>query len=145
MIVPKTQENSNLDKIGSDNIIPLESKLQLLFLGLLSFSFIGYFVFRNHWIGFIFAHLAALSIMGFYGCLAGVIAKRNGYNFWIAFQIGFFIPIVLGGISAFLMVTAGERSLPLTCGGWTSLAAGIVVVIIYSFIKHNRKRKQVYS
>ena len=73
--------------------------------------------------------------MGFYGCLTGAIAKKKGYNYWRAFQIGFFLPIILGGISAFLFVPESERGLPLTCGGWVSLAAGIVVVISYSFIK----------
>ena len=28
--------------------------------------------------GFVFAHVAAISIMGFYGCLAGAIAKMKG-------------------------------------------------------------------
>ena len=131
-------EKQNAQIVGSDKTFPLESILQLVFLGLLSISFIGYFVFRNHWIGFIFAHAAALSIMGFYGCLASAIAKMKGYSYWRAFQIGFFFPIVLGAISAFLLVPSGERNLPLTCGGWTSLAAGIVIVIYYSLVKKKR-------
>ncbi len=130
-----TEENQNDKKRGSSNNIPLESKVNLLFLGLLSISFVGYFALRTHWIGFIFGHIAALSIMGFYGCLSGAIAKKKGYSYWRAFQIGFFIPIILGAISAFLFVPESYRGLPLTCGGWVSLAAGIVVVISYSFIK----------
>ena len=129
------EEKQNVQKRGSCNNIPLENKVQLFFLGLLSVSFIGYFAFRTLWIGFIFGHIAALSIMGFYGCLAGTIAKKKGYSYGRAFQIGFFLPIILGGISAFLFVPSGERSLPLTCGGWVSLAAGIIVVIFYSFMK----------
>ncbi len=122
-----------------------ESKLHLLFLGLLSISFIGYFALRELWIGFIFAHVAALGIMGFYGCLAGAIAKKKGYTYGRAFQIGFFLPIILGGISAFLFVPSGQRGLPLTCGGWVALAAGIVVVISYSFVKKKDTGREIES
>ena len=112
----------------------LESKAQLLFLGLLSMSFVGYFALRKLWIGIVFGHIAALSIMGFYGCLAGAIARAKGYSYRTAFLVGFFVPIVLGAISAFLL-PAGPRNLPLTCGGWTSLAAGVVVVLVYALLK----------
>jgi hypothetical protein len=122
-----TEEKQHFPKREPVNNIPLESKLQLLFLGLLSISFVGYFALRKLWIGFIFGHIAALSIMGFYGCLAGAIAK------------------ILGGISAFLLAPSGEGSLTLTCGGWVSLGAGIVVVISYSLIKKKKESKQLYS
>jgi hypothetical protein len=140
-----TEEKQHFPKREPVNNIPLESKVHLLFLGLLSISFVGYFALRKLWIGFIFGHIAALSIMGFYGCLAGAIAKKKGYSYWRAFKIGFFLPIILGGISAFLFAPSGEGSLPLTCGGWVSLAAGIVVVISYSLIKKKEESKQVYS
>ncbi len=130
-----TEEKQNVPKREPVNSISLESKLHLLFLGLLSISFVGYFALRKLWIGFIFGHIAALSIMGFYGCLAGVIAKKKGYGYGRAFLIGFFVPIILGAISAFLFVPESESGLPLTCGGWVALAAGIVVVISYLFIK----------
>jgi hypothetical protein len=145
MIELNAEEKQNVQKAESGNNIPLESKVHLLFLGLLSISFIGYFVFQKLWIGFVFAHIAALSIIGFYGCLAGTLAKKKGYYYWRAFQIGFFVPIVLGGISAFLLVPSVERSLPLTCGGWISLASGIVVVIYYSLVKKKGESKQIYS
>lgn len=118
----------------------LESKAQLLFLGLLSISFIGYFALRKFWIGIVFGHLAALSIMGFYGCLAGTIARAKGYSYLRAFQLGFFVPIVLGGISASLL-PAGPRNLPLTCGGWASLATGVIVVLVYVLLK---KKKMIH-
>ena len=134
-----TNENQNAQILRLEKTISLESILQLVFLGLLSIGFIGYFVFRNHWTGIIFAHIAALSIMGFYGCLAGAIARWKGYKFWKAFQIGFLLPIVLGGISAFLLVPPGERSLPLGCGGWINLATGIIIITVYSSLKRNKK------
>jgi len=137
----RTEKKPNVQKRGPSNNIQLESKVQLLFLGLLSISFVAYFALRELWIGFIFGHTAALSIMGFYGCLAAAIAKKKGYSYWRAFQIGFFLPIILGGISAFLFVPESERGLPLTCGGWVSLAAGIVVVIAYSLIKKRDNSK----
>jgi hypothetical protein len=115
--------------------ISLQNKLQLSFLGTLSISFIGYFALREHWIGFIFAHVAAVSIMGFFGCLAGAIAQKKGYRYSRAFQIGFFTPIMVGAIAAFLIVPPGRSALPLTCGGWFSLLAGISIVIAYVLIR----------
>ena len=123
-----------LQREKSDEYPSPESKAQLLFLGLLSISFVGYFALRELWIGIVFGHIAALCIMGFYGCLGGAIARARGYSYRTAFLIGFFIPIVLGAISAFLL-PAGPRNLPLTCGGWTSLATGAVVVLVYAFLK----------
>ena len=145
MIESNAEEKQNVQKMESGNYIPLESKVHLLLLGLLSISFVGYFALRVHWIGFIFAHLAALSIMGFYGSLAGDLAKKKGYSYWRAFKIGFFLPIILGGISAVLFAPSGEGSLPWTCGGWVCLAAGIVVVVYYLLIKKKEESKQVYS
>ena len=131
----KAEDTQNVPKNEPNHPMPLESKVQLFFFGLLNFSFIGYFALRQSWIGFIFAHMAALGIMGFYGCLAGTIAKNKGYRYSRAFQLGFFLPIIFGAISAFLWVPAGEGHLPLTCGGWVSLAAGIVVVIAFAVVK----------
>jgi hypothetical protein len=145
MTESKTEEKQNVPKRRTSGDISFESKLHLLFLGLLSISFIGYFALRELWIGFIFAHTAALGIMGFYGCLAGAIAKKKGYSYGRAFQTGFFLPIILGGISAFLFLPSGQRGLPLSCGGWVSLATGILVVISYSFIKKKDTSKEIES
>lgn len=145
MTESKTKQKQNVPRGGTGGDMSFESKLHLLFLGLLSISFIGYFALRELWIGFIFAHVAALGIMGFYGCLAGAIAKKKGYTYGRAFQIGFFLPIILGGISAFLFVPSGQRGLPLTCGGWVALAAGIVVVISYSFVKKKDTGREIES
>jgi hypothetical protein len=54
-----------MSKKRKSSQILFESKVRLLFLGSLSISFIGYFALRELWIGFIFAHKAALGIMGF--------------------------------------------------------------------------------
>jgi hypothetical protein len=126
----------NIQKNGSGNGVPVESKIHLIFLGLLSVGFVGFFALRTSWIGLFFAHTAALGIMGFYGSLAGAIARSKGYRYWRAFQIGFFLPIILGAISAFIFVPEGN--LPLTCGGWVSLAAGIVIVLFCSLIKKKK-------
>lgn len=113
----------------------MENKINLILLGILSFSFLGFFALRTHWIGLIFAHTAALGIMGFYGSWAGAIAKKKGYHYWTAFRFGFFLPIFLGIIAAFLFVPKDRSHLPLTCGGWISLAAGLVIVLIYVFLR----------
>jgi hypothetical protein len=145
MTETRTEEKQNVPRRGTGGDISFESKLHLLFLGLLSISFIGYFALRELWIALIFAHVAALSIMGFYGCLAGAIARKKGYSNGRAFQTGFFLPIVLGAISAFLLVPSGQRGLPLTCGGWVSLATGIVVVISYSLVKKKDTSREIVS
>lgn len=133
---PETKQNIRENEVSTN--IPTESKVQLLFHGLLSISFLGFFMFRELWIGFIFAHIAAISIMGFYGCLAGAIAKKKGYQYWRAFQIGFFLPIILGAISAFTFVPESNRGLPLTCGGWVCLGTGLGVVIFFLLIKRKQ-------
>ena len=118
------------------------SQLQLVFLGLLSISFIGYFVFREHWLGYVFGLTAAVSIVGFYGCLAGAIAHKKRRSYARAFRIGFFVPMLLGVISAFLLAPWGDGRLPLTCGGWATLAAGLVVVITYLFVTRKSAPEQ---
>jgi hypothetical protein len=110
----------------------------LFFLGLLSISFLGYFALPDHWVGFAFAHTAALSIMGFYGCLTGLIASRNGRSYRTAFLVGFLVPIVSGAMSAFLIGAEEGSGYPLTCGGWTALAAGVVIVIVFSLMGRGR-------
>ncbi|MCP4725116.1 MAG: hypothetical protein GY863_08775 [bacterium] len=129
---PYTQDTQR-DLTGEQNIDYLIiNKLQLLFLSILSIGFIGYFIFRMHWTGIIYGHMGAIGIMGFYGCLAGFIAARKGHDYRKAFKMGFFIPIILGVISAFWLADGGGRGLPITCGGWAALASGILIAVYYS-------------
>jgi hypothetical protein len=44
-----------------------------------------------------------------------------------------------------LFVPSGQRGLPLTCGGWVSLATGIVVVISYSLVKKKDTSREIVS
>lgn len=115
--------------------IRIQNKLYLLLLGIVSVSFLGFFIFRGTWLGLIFGHLAGLSIMGFYGGLTEVIAVKKGYKYFFGFKIGLIIPIVFGIISAFILVPYGKRNLFITCGGWTALGSGLIIVIIFLFIK----------
>ena len=94
----ETEDRQQVRKRGLGNDIALQSKIHLLFLGVLSISFIGYFALREHWAGLIFGHTAALSIMVFFGSLAGALAEAKGYSYVRAFQVGFFLPIILGVI-----------------------------------------------
>ena len=114
-----------------------QRNLYLIFLGLLSVSFIGYPIFKSTWIGLIFGHTGGLSIMVFYGGLTGTLAKRKGYKYFNGFKVGFLVPIILGIISAFLLVPSESR-LPLTCGGWTALGSGLLILIIFLFIKKKK-------
>ncbi|MFC1492413.1 hypothetical protein ACFL6O_00515 [candidate division KSB1 bacterium] len=141
----KTGDRQNVQEREHGINILKVNKLQLLFLGVLSIGFIGYFIFREHWSGIIFGHTAAIGIMGFYGCLAGAVAVWKGYDYWKAFKIGFLLPIILGAISAFWFAPEGDRGLPLTCGGWISLAAGIIVAISYSLLRKSDNQRQEES
>ena len=114
-----------------------QRNLYLIFLGLLSVSFIGYPIFKSTWIGLIFGHIGGLSIMVFYGGLIGTLAKRKGYKYFNGFKVGFLVPVILGVISAFLLVSSESR-LPLTCGGWTALSSGLLIVIIFLLIKKKK-------
>jgi hypothetical protein len=150
MTEAQTEEQRTVSERDPGNTCSPDSRSLLVFLGLLSLSFIGYFAVRAHrstslsgyWMGLIFGHLAAVSIMGFYGCLAGAIANRKRYVYVRAFCMGFFLPILLGGISAFVMAPWEDGRLPVTCGGWVSLGSGVIVVISYLFVKRRDTSEQ---
>lgn len=113
----------------------LQNKLYLFFLGILSAGFLGFFLFRGTWLGLIFGHLDGLAIMGFYGGLTEVIAIKKGYKYFFGFKIGLIIPIVLGITSAFLLAPYAGGNLFITCGGWTALGSGLMIVIVFLLIK----------
>ncbi len=118
--------------------IPNETKLCLLFQGLLSIGFIGYFAFRNHWAVYIFAHIGALGVAGFFGCFAGAIAKSKGYQYGRALLFGSALPLILGIIVAYLVVLPRDNGLPGTCGGTIGLLVGILVVIGYALARRRK-------
>jgi hypothetical protein len=148
--VAETREETSMTRLRREDsqriearipciVIPSESRLQLTFLGVLSLSFVAYFAVQSldhPWMSLLFAHLAAVSIMGFYGCLAGVVARKKGYDHGMAFHIAFFLPMILGVISGFALGPAEGRQLPFTCGGWVALGCGLVVVLSYLAIRN---------
>jgi hypothetical protein len=100
-------------------------RIFLLFAGLLIIGVAGYFIFRELWLRYVFAHLAGLAIMGFLGCWAGIIARSKGYGFWRAFLLGFVPPIILGVGAVLIVHSSGGHG----CGGIVSLAAAFLVII----------------
>lgn len=120
---------------GTQHTIPFENGLELTFLGILSLSFIGFFIFRGSWIGLVFGHTAALSIMVFYAALSGTIARWKGFNVRRAFQAGLIIPIIAGVISAFTLPPTTGGLIPMTCGGWIALGTGILIIIVYLIMR----------
>jgi len=116
--------------------------MPLLFLGLLIIGVIGYFALRNLGIDFIFAHVGGFGIIGLFGCLAGIISKKKGYDYWQAFLLGLFLPLILGFIAVLLIFPPDPE---LACGGSVSLGASILIVIFYSFAKHRDIGKQTDS
>jgi len=133
-----TEEKQNILKRKPVNNIPLDGKVQLLFLGLLIIGVIGYFALRNLGINNVFAHIGGLGIIGLLGSLAGIIAKKKGYGYWKAFLFGLFLPILIGVIAVLLPQT-------FSCGGSPSLAAALLIIIIYSLIKRKNVNKQIES
>lgn len=104
----------------------------------LIFGLIGYFIFLSHWLRYIFIHIGALGILGFFACFAGVIADRKGLNYRKAVLFGFFPPIVIGIIADYLVDPPRANGLPSSCGGIVSLAVALIVVIIYLTAKKKR-------
>ena len=120
----------------------MRSKIILISTITLIFGLIGYFVFSNHWIRYIFAHVGALGIIGLFAWLAGTIAARKGLNDKRAVIIGFFPPVIIGIIAVYLVDPPKEGVMPSSCGGIVSLAVALSVVIIYLAIKERKKIQQ---
>ena len=134
MVALKTEDKQNIQNKESSNGIMIESRILLLFLGLLIIGVIGYLALRNIWIGSIFAHVGGLGIIGLLGGLTGIIAKKKGYGYRKAFLLGLIIPI-FSGIIAVLPDEA------FSCGGSPSLGVALLIVIIYSLIKRSDSNK----
>ena len=131
-----TEEKSNVQKNETNDRRHLESKIPLIFLGILIISIISHLIFNYHWAEIIFNHLAGLGIVGLMACLAAFIAKKKAQNYRKAFLITFFLPIILGVIAVVLVFyLTGFKY----CGGGVILAAGIVIVIYYSLVKKRKK------
>ena len=138
MVALKTEDKQNVRNKEPGNGITIERMIFLLSLGFLIIGIIGYFALDNLLIGSIFAHVGGLGIIGLLGGFAGIIAKKKGYDYWQAFLLGFILPIFLGVISVLLVE-------PMSCGGSPSIAAALLIVIIYSFTKRRDFNKQTES
>ena len=86
-----TEKKQNVQSKEPGDGVTVESRILLLFLGLLIIGVIGYFALRNLWIGSIFTHVGALGIIGLLGGLTGIIAKKKGYGYWKAYLLGFIL------------------------------------------------------
>lgn len=109
-----------------------EKRLPLLFTGILMASVIGYLTMRQLWIGFIFAHLGGLSIVGLFACLAGVLARRKNYSYRKAFFIGLCLPVILGFAGVLVIFPPNPD---LACGGSASLGASLLIVLFYAALR----------
>ena len=112
-----------------------DTKLLLLFLGLLIVGIAGFFTFRNTITGLISAHLGALGLIGIFACIAGFIARKKGLNYWRAIAITIVSPIVMGFVFVLAIYFFGKESQQLICGGSVSLAIAILICISYLFAK----------
>ena len=115
-----------------------KKKLFLFSLIMLTFGSMGYFTFGDHWMRYFFAHLGALGVIGLFSCLAGSIAARKGFSYKRAVLSGFFSPIILGIIAAYLIDPPKKEWVPSVCGGAVSLGVALMVVIIYFALKERK-------
>ena len=136
MVALKTEDKQNVRNKETGTGITIENKIFLLFLALLIIGVMGYLALSNLWTGSIFAHVGGLGIIGLLGGFAGMIAKKKGYDFWKAFLLAFILPIFLGVIAVSLVE-------PMSCGGSPSIAAVLLIIIIYSFTKRRDFNKQI--
>ena len=113
-------------------------KIFILSIITLIFGLITYFIFRDHWIRYIFAHIGALGLIGLFACLTGAIAKKKGLNYRKAVLLGFFPSILLGIIVDYLIDPPRENGLPSSCGGIVSLAVALIIVIVYFIAKEKK-------
>ncbi len=132
----KTNENQRQDLKGAYGY---RKRLAFLFLAFLVISVIAYFLLRGHWTFIITNHLGGLGIIGLFACLTGYIAIRKGLNYTTAFRLSFFLPIILGLITAFIFSLGKDF---IYCGGGISLLVSLIIPIIYLFINKRKNIKQ---
>jgi len=123
--------------ISKDGVFS-EGRFPKLFLGLLIISIIGYILLRDFRVGFVFAHLGGLSIVGLFACLAGAIARKKNHSYWKAFLLGLFLPIISGLVAVLVIFPPNPG---LACGGSASLGVALLTVIFYSFCFTQREKK----
>ena len=114
----------------------MERKVFSFFLLMLIISIVGYFNSEVAWLENTLAHLGGLSILGFIGSLIGIIAVKKGYNYWKTLLVSILIPVILG-FTAVLIVQ------PMTCGGTVSLASSLLLLIIFSVLRHSSRTKLI--
>jgi hypothetical protein len=130
MVELETEEKQNSPQIESSNDIRIGKRILLISIATLIICSVGYFSIDGHWVEYVFAHLGGLSIIGLFGCCAGAISNKKGYGYWMAFILVMFLPLFIGTLAVLLFK-------PVSCGGSLSLAVAILIVTIYSIVKHS--------
>jgi uncharacterized membrane protein len=109
---------------------PLEKRVLLISLGILIVGCIGYFILsRGTLMFYLLAHLGALGLLGLVGGALGILARKKHRGYWAAFLLGSFLPIALGIMA---VVYSGGQ---FTCGGSVSIAAAILIFVVYLLAK----------
>lgn len=109
---------------------PREKRVLLISLGILVVGCIGYLILsRGTLIFYLLAHIGALGLLGLVGGTLGILARKKHRGYWMAFFLGSFLPIALGIIA---IVYSGSQ---FTCGGSVTLAAAILIFVVYLLAK----------
>jgi len=111
------------------------NKDMLIFFGLcFVFGIIGLLLFGLHILGYIFAHIGALGLLGFFGIGVAYFANKKGYSEKLAFNLAFSFAILAGLLESILVFLFGENQ-QIVCGGAASLIFAIIVLLTYMLLK----------
>lgn len=117
-------------------------KILLISLTFLVSGMLGYFVYWNQGIRYIFAHVGALGIIGLFSWLAGTLAARKNLHEKRAVLFGLIPPVVLGIAAVYLVDPPEKGIMPSSCGGIVSLGIASIVIILYLFKKPSKDKER---
>lgn len=113
-----------------------KGKLFILFCLFFIFGITGLLIFGLQITGYIFAHIGALGLLGFFGIGTVYFANKKGYSDKLAFNLGFSLAILAGLLESVIVFLFGENN-QFVCGGAASLIVALIVFLTYMLLKQN--------
>ena len=108
-------------------------------LGLMIVGFASGFALREGRLSFMLYHIGGLGAAGFLACASAAIARRKGYDYWRAWLLAFFLPLIVGLVAAYLVPPENNESRPAACGGSVSLALGLIFIAVWALMRRRRQ------
>ena len=117
------------------NKLKYSNKSMLIFFSLFFvFGTIGLSLFGLNISGYIFAHIGALGLLGFFGLGATYFANKKGYSDKLALNLAFSLAIIAGFLETIFVFLFVENE-QFVCGGAASLIVAFIVLITYMLLK----------